>query len=427
MTDPFDDAAGRWLVRRTRPADHELARLREVVAALPERRPARSRPVLLLAAALTVGSVALGAIGLAAFGSVTRQRPSPVEPAIAASPPASQTSSSVAPATCPVTVADPATGGSFVTGGGISTQLPPNGTILPEPAAAAAGRLQVSWIWQAEDPKATIELNGKRLDGDAAPLEATPDSPATSQPARRWTVVFPSPGCWQVDGTSGGMFLSVVVRVSPLPVETAASDGSSLLRRIVDQAVAMDSAHVVASLPAAGGLLGGPESGRLEGDVDLGAGRADLAGRSSETSASPLDLRFRNGHPERRVDGRWEREPDETYLPTAVTRDAVATALRAISGDASSDPVATFAPCGSRQCVEVRFLVRPHLGWTSIAPLFRDRISVPTDEPPDLPTAAVSVIADAETCIPSRIELSDAFTGVPHLIVDLSNVELGSG
>jgi hypothetical protein len=56
-----------------------------------------------------------------------------------------------------------------------------------------------------------LEISGRRLDGDAPPLEAEIQDygPSGFQPS---TIVFPTPGCWEVTGRAGDAELTVVLR-----------------------------------------------------------------------------------------------------------------------------------------------------------------------------------------------------------------------
>jgi hypothetical protein len=60
-----------------------------------------------------------------------------------------------------------------------------------------------------------LRITGKRLDGDAPPLRAQVAG-AASEDGHQWLpslLIFPTNGCWQVTGRSGGASLTFVTRV----------------------------------------------------------------------------------------------------------------------------------------------------------------------------------------------------------------------
>jgi hypothetical protein len=68
-----------------------------------------------------------------------------------------------------------------------------------------------------KDEDYSLKVTGRRLDGDAPPLEADRVTNALFEPrAAMLTAVYvPTPGCWEITGDYKGDILSYVVWVYP--------------------------------------------------------------------------------------------------------------------------------------------------------------------------------------------------------------------
>jgi hypothetical protein len=66
------------------------------------------------------------------------------------------------------------------------------------------------WI---KPPGQKLEIAGRRLDGEAAPLGVQRNDSYLSKGFEPNRLVFPAPGCWEVTGTAGDHELVFVVEV----------------------------------------------------------------------------------------------------------------------------------------------------------------------------------------------------------------------
>jgi hypothetical protein len=83
------------------------------------------------------------------------------------------------------------------------------------------GQKQMWWregyVW-TEEPEPDLTVTGRRLDGDAPPIEALDATNAYAediQSAMLTGVNVPTLGCWEITGHYGGADLTFVVRVAP--------------------------------------------------------------------------------------------------------------------------------------------------------------------------------------------------------------------
>jgi len=68
-----------------------------------------------------------------------------------------------------------------------------------------------------KEGNANLKVTGRRLDGDAPPMQANPTTNALGDPydAMLTGVYAPTPGCWEITGEYKGQKLSFVVWVYP--------------------------------------------------------------------------------------------------------------------------------------------------------------------------------------------------------------------
>jgi hypothetical protein len=72
-----------------------------------------------------------------------------------------------------------------------------------------AGDYKVLWVRPAGTQ---LKIEGRRLDGASAPLTASiPDGYPWTYHAT--SIAFPTPGCWQVEGTAGDARLTFIVEI----------------------------------------------------------------------------------------------------------------------------------------------------------------------------------------------------------------------
>ena len=139
-----------------------------------------------------------------------------------------------APETCPVTrVTDPAFSppgkegvsveGYFWYGSDrLWTSLPASGVWAELPRSERGYTQKIAWYSEGyswlEEPQPELEVNGRRLDGNAPPLEAPSATNAYSEElgsAILTGVNIPGGGCWEITGEYKGERLSFVVWVEP--------------------------------------------------------------------------------------------------------------------------------------------------------------------------------------------------------------------
>jgi len=149
-----------------------------------------------------------------------------------------QAGSSTTVTPCPVTApnhhaaptgSDPMPPGAAQTWHGndsVGTNLWPEGKILFKPGGVgfvlSDGALQMKFLW-LKAAGAHLTVSGRRLDGSSGALRADIDpqfDPRGFQPSY---LIFPTPGCWQVDATTGGetlTFVTSVVKIGAGPAAT---------------------------------------------------------------------------------------------------------------------------------------------------------------------------------------------------------------
>lgn len=74
------------------------------------------------------------------------------------------------------------------------------------------GSLEMKWPWH-RGVTGRLHIVGRRLDAPAPPLDATVSDQYGDTGFQPTTLIFPTPGCWQVTGTVGAAQLSFVTRV----------------------------------------------------------------------------------------------------------------------------------------------------------------------------------------------------------------------
>jgi hypothetical protein len=125
---------------------------------------------------------------------------------------------------CPVTVPNSSTPpGETSSGlnhgnGKIWTVLWPEGTVRFEPGGPGEilpdGSLAMKFPWwRGEGVVGPLQIEGKRLDGDAPPLQADIPEGYGDTGFQASGLIFPSEGCWQVTGRVGEAELTFVTRV----------------------------------------------------------------------------------------------------------------------------------------------------------------------------------------------------------------------
>jgi hypothetical protein len=94
--------------------------------------------------------------------------------------------------------------------------LRPNGTVEFKPGGAGFimrdGALAMKFGWQRL-VTGKLMISGQRFDGDAPPLRARIPSGYGEIGFQSTSIVFPTPGCWQVTGQLGSASLMFVTRV----------------------------------------------------------------------------------------------------------------------------------------------------------------------------------------------------------------------
>jgi hypothetical protein len=84
------------------------------------------------------------------------------------------------------------------------------------PVAPRGERTKTAWFRPA---RTKLEVTGRRLDGDAAPLvvETSPSGDEYRHMFQPSIMIFPTPGCWEVTAKAGGSTARFVVKVEPKP------------------------------------------------------------------------------------------------------------------------------------------------------------------------------------------------------------------
>jgi len=79
-----------------------------------------------------------------------------------------------------------------------------------QPLASGKAGNRIMWI---KPPGQKLEITGRRLDGEAPPLELDRNDSYVSKGFEPNRLFFPVPGCWEVAATAGGQELVFVVEV----------------------------------------------------------------------------------------------------------------------------------------------------------------------------------------------------------------------
>jgi hypothetical protein len=101
-----------------------------------------------------------------------------------------------------------------------------DGTIIFQPGGAGSvtpdGALEMKFGWMRAVP-GTLKISGRRLDGDAPPLCARVNDAYGDLGFQATSLIFPTPGCWQVnaqlaDRTDSRLtFVTKVVKIGDAP------------------------------------------------------------------------------------------------------------------------------------------------------------------------------------------------------------------
>lgn len=102
--------------------------------------------------------------------------------------------------------------------GKIWTVLWPGGIVRFEPGSPGEMRRDGSLVmkfpwWRGEGVTGPLQIEGKRLDGEAPPLQAEIPEGYGDTGFQASALVFPSEGCWQVTALVGEAELTIVTRV----------------------------------------------------------------------------------------------------------------------------------------------------------------------------------------------------------------------
>lgn len=125
---------------------------------------------------------------------------------------------------CPVTLpndrrpaADPLSANHGNDAGTLFTGLWDEGTVVFEPGGPGHilpdGSLSMKWPWARQGVSGTLEITGRRLDAAAPPLRVDIVGGGGEFGFQPTTLIFPTEGCWEVTGKTGGAELTFVTRV----------------------------------------------------------------------------------------------------------------------------------------------------------------------------------------------------------------------
>ena len=127
------------------------------------------------------------------------------------------------PFTCPVTLANGNTppwekrDDNYHGNGELWVALWPEGTILATPDYMRAdGSIGMKFPWW-RGVKGELSITGRRLDADAAPLEASIPEGYGDSGFQATGLIFPTEGCWEVTGAVGKASLTFVTLVLKVP------------------------------------------------------------------------------------------------------------------------------------------------------------------------------------------------------------------
>jgi hypothetical protein len=124
--------------------------------------------------------------------------------------------------TCPVTSSngntppDQQASSNSYGNGALWTWLWPSGTVVFRPGGPGFqlqdGSLQMKFPWW-RTVRGALSITGRRLDGDAPPLRAHIPSGYGDTGFQATSLIFPTPGCWEVTGRAGNASLTFITRV----------------------------------------------------------------------------------------------------------------------------------------------------------------------------------------------------------------------
>jgi hypothetical protein len=106
----------------------------------------------------------------------------------------------------------------YLTQDGLTTVLWPNGIVVLQEGGPGEiwpdGTLVMKFPWwRGEGVVGELELEGHRLDEQAAPLSADIPEGYGNSGFQASALIFPGPGCWQITATSGEAQSTLVTRV----------------------------------------------------------------------------------------------------------------------------------------------------------------------------------------------------------------------
>ena len=97
----------------------------------------------------------------------------------------------------------------------MATQLWPDATIVFRPGGPGFvlpdGSLSMKFLWVKI--RRPIIIEGRRLDAPAPPLQANVDHQFDTEEFQPSSLIFPTPGCWEVTSRVGQVTLTFVTRV----------------------------------------------------------------------------------------------------------------------------------------------------------------------------------------------------------------------
>jgi len=101
--------------------------------------------------------------------------------------------------------------------GRLWTSLWTNGVVIFKAGGPGAmnddGSLEMKWPWDRGDGVGQLVITGRRLDAPGPPLRSSVNQSYGDTGFQPSTLIFPSPGCWEVTGTVGSAALTFVTSV----------------------------------------------------------------------------------------------------------------------------------------------------------------------------------------------------------------------
>jgi hypothetical protein len=199
-----------------------------------------------------------------------------------------------------------------------------------------------------------------------------------------------------------------------------------LLSKVVDRMVALQRVHLEAQLAEPGGLLGGPDGGALQADLDIANGELSLAAKSTEAAAGPVGVVIADGSVFTLNGGVWDVTPladavSSGPLAMLPARERLIELLRAIAADQRvglerRDPV----ECSTGRCYALVVTAPMIVLWEHLGPIARPALGLPDVLPGDVPPVNLLLYAHPTTFDLVRAELVYAPSGGRvRLVVDL--------